>query len=282
MAEAVAKTNDLLALLVSREAHGLPPPAALEQLVQPLVARRMGRWLLEAGLAVVAAELAQRAAPRFWRDVAGREEDAAAVLAAARALTAEVDCFAGRLQALAAAAGAAPAEPWSALDAVLPLLWEPDAPELAALLRACARASFAGAGHDTELARELGRLGLGAGLAEAAAAAAEDELERRLAAAARQWDVAALGPLLQWADEEARPWALRLLGPAAGGAVRVRVQRETLRRFCRLRSSELFDIVVGFPEDTLAAAQDLKVRQILQAIAFLLTFVGRAGSAGGG
>ncbi len=261
--EHAAKTHDLLALLLSREAHGGPSAAVLEPLVAPFGARRMAAWLVEAVLGLMTAEFAQRTRPLFWQRVEGRGGDVGVVLAATREAAAQVDVFAGRLQRLAGVLkGAVPPE-WSAAEALVPLLFDGEAAALQELLRGVARASFAAfearelQTQYMELAGELERLNLSRQLSVCAVAAAQEAIEARLEAAARSWDVGHLATLLQWMETDVFPWLGQLLR-GDNGPHRLRLWREALMGFCRLRAQELFDIVVGFPEETLVAVNDIK------------------------
>ncbi len=101
----------------------------------------------------------------------------------------------------------------------------------------------------------LQRLGMASLLFDCALTAAHKLVDTRLADAAKSWDAPRLNDLLAWVRGD-----LFSLIAEFGGRARHEQQiwKNCLEKFCLLRAQEMFDIIVGFPEETLAAVNDLR------------------------
>jgi hypothetical protein len=253
------KTENLFALILSRES-GFVGANTLEPLVLPFVEHNMTGWLLETVTSLLAAEFSRRTLPTFWKAVETKQLGVEGLRAGLFHVIEDLDVYEGKLQSLAGALGV---REYSASEVVVPLLFR-DTPGLRALLLDFAveflkafetRSQQQIHPFDAVLAW-LERLNLKKLLFDSAIKAVEKAVDEKLGEAAKNWDTPCLSRLLNWVKDHALVWISVL---SKGDAkLSQRVWREVLENFCMLRSNEMFDIIVGFPEETLVAVNDLK------------------------
>ena len=254
--------NDLIAALSSSEA--VPGALVLAPLVAPFRSAGLSLWLLEWLMEAQLRPQCAALAPEFTENAQDGSDPAALVAAFAQVREASI-LFGAKARALAEVLelDIAKAGDWNPEETIVTLLVPPRSLELSKLIAEFTRAFFSAHedGDDVtvfcEAASALNVLSVPDLVSESSEATVLSALAGRLDAMRGEWEEPQLTELLQWLETDVNHWLFKLFR-VKRPALERRLHTQIVSQFIALRTEELFDLVVGYPEETTVAVTDLR------------------------